>query len=118
MSSIIRSRVNEFIPTTSIQVLLVHEANLSARVRTNVLSISFVKNPIDVGSDRPCPAGMAIADRPSRNLSESEIRTRRPLVKFIIRILTVPAEVVDENSDISSNSIIGQVSYGLGGINH
>ena len=66
----------------------------------------MVKNPIDVGSDRPCPAGIAIADRPSLNLVESEIRTRTPFVKVIIRILTGPAEVSDENSVMSSNSIV------------
>ncbi len=108
MSSNICSRVSEVIPTTSIQVWLVHEANLSASVRTNVLSISVVKNPTDVGSERPCPAGIAMADKPSLNCFESEISTRMPFVMFIMRTLIVPAEVSAENSVISSNSIANQ----------
>jgi DNA excision repair protein ERCC-2 len=106
MSSNIRSLVSELIPTTSIQVWFVHEATLSARVRTRVLSISLVKNPTDVGSDRPCPAGIAIAERPSLYSSESEIRTRSPFFRLIIRTLIEPVEVNDENSDMSSNSMI------------
>jgi hypothetical protein len=73
-----------------------------------VLSISVVKNPIEVGSERPCPGGIAMADRPSLKLFESEIRTSLPFVKVIIRILIVPAEVSDENSVMSSNSIANQ----------
>lgn len=67
-----------------------------------------MKNPIDVGSDRPCPAGIAIADNPSLNLLESDIKTRIPFVSVIMRILTGPPEVSDENSVISSNSIVSQ----------
>ncbi len=73
-----------------------------------MLSISLVKNPTDVGSERPCPAGIAIADNPSLNLFVSEIRTRMPFVKVIMRTLIVPAEVSDENSVMSSNSITDQ----------
>jgi hypothetical protein len=87
---------------------LVHEDNLSASVRTSVLSISLVKNPTDVGSERPCPAGIAIADSPSLNMVVSDIRTRMPFVKVMMRILIVPAEVSDENSVMSSSSITVQ----------
>ena len=73
-----------------------------------MLSISVVKNPMEVGSERPCPGGIAMADRPSLKLFESEIRTSLPFVKVIIRILMVPAEVSDENSVMSSNSIANQ----------
>lgn len=118
MSSSIRSRVSELIPTTSMQVWFVQVASLSASVRTNVLSISFVKKPTDVGLERPWPAGMAIADRPSLNWFESEIKTNIPFVMFMIRILMVPAAVSEENSEISSNSIFNQLSESLGGINH
>ncbi len=106
MSSNIRSLDSELIPTTSMHVWLVHEDTRSASVLTSVLSISFVKNPTDVGSERPCPGGIAIAERPSLNLVESEIRTRSPFVMCIMRTLMVPADVSDENSDISSNSIV------------
>jgi hypothetical protein len=118
MSSSILSRVSELTPTTSMQVWLVHEASFSASVRTSVLSISFVKNPTDVGSVRPCPAGIAIAERPSLNLFESEISTRRPFVMFIMRTLIVPVDVSDENSVMSSNSMTNQIPEGRSRINH
>lgn len=85
-------------------------ATFSARVRTSVLSISLVKKPTEVGSERPCPAGIAMADSPSLNWFESEIRTRIPFVMFIIRVLMVPAEVSVENSEMSSNSMFSQSS--------
>lgn len=69
-----------------------------------------MKKPTDVGSDRPCPAGIAMADSPSLNWFESEIRTRIPFVMFIMRILMVPVEVSDENSEMSSNSMSSQSS--------
>ncbi len=108
MSSNILSLDSELTPTTSMQVRLVQDAILSASVLTSVLSISLVKNPTDVGSERPCPGGIAIADRPSLKLFESEIRTRSPFVIFIIRTLMIPEEVSNENSDMSSNSIANQ----------
>jgi hypothetical protein len=82
-----------------------------------VLSISVVKKPIEVGSERPCPAGIAIADKPSLKLFESEIRTSFPFVKVIIRTLIVPDEVSDENSVMSSNSMAFQAPNGIGPIN-
>ncbi len=76
MSSIIRSRVSvPLIPNTNIQVWFVQDATLSASVLTNIESSSFVKSPEEVGSERPCPAGIAIAVRPSLNLSASVIKT-------------------------------------------
>ena len=76
-----------------------------------------MKNPTEVGSERPCPAGIAMADRPSLNFFVSEIKTRMPFVKVIMRILIVPVEVSDENSDMSSNSITDQTSECRGRIN-
>ena len=118
MSSNMCSLVRVLIPTTSMHVSLVQEANRSASVRTRVLSISVVKKPIEVGSERPCPAGIAIAERPSLKLFESEMRTSLPFVKVMIRTLIVPAEVLDENSVMSSNSMADQTPNGMGPINH
>jgi hypothetical protein len=52
-SSIIMERFNCVNPQTTIQVLLVHDAILSAIVLTRVVSIPIVKRGVDVGSELP-----------------------------------------------------------------
>lgn len=50
----------------TIQVVFVHAATLSARVRTNVISMPIENSEADVGSELPWPGGIATAETPRR----------------------------------------------------
>lgn len=79
------------------------------------MSMPIENSPVEVGSDLPCPAGIATAASPSLNWSESVISTSWPFERLMIRTLIVPAEVSEENSVISSNSITGHIMKGQAG---
>ncbi len=89
-------------PETTMHVLLVQEATLSAIVRASVISKPMVNDAADVGSERPWPGGIATAEIPRRYCSLSENSSNRPFSRFRMRILTVPMEVSDVNSEMSS----------------
>jgi len=105
MISIMTSLVISLTPEIIIHVWPVIAATRSARVRTIAESNPPEKTPADVGSVRPCPGGIAIADCPSLNFDESERSTRVPFSSSVILTLRVPFENCVLNSVISSDVI-------------